>query len=87
MDGSADSMDMYITQYDDSAAGINIRFASSTGDLATGINGEISGSVVIDYTDLNDYYTLAGWQNGGAGRNFVGDSSGKNTFLCGFKLL
>ena len=59
----------------------------STGDLASGINGGISGSVVVDYTDLNDYYELACWQNGGAGRNIVGDSDGKNTFLCGFKLI
>tara|TARA_X000001382_G_scaffold128795_1_gene119300 strand:- start:543 stop:1115 length:573 start_codon:yes stop_codon:yes gene_type:complete len=86
LDGSSDSMDMYIYQYDSSASGNVTRLQRSTGDLASGINGGITGSVVVDYTDLNDYFELACWQNGGSGRNIVGDSDGKNTFLCGFKL-
>ena len=87
LDGSADSMDMYIYQYDNSASGNVTRLQRSIGDVASGINGGISGSVVVDYTDLDDYYELACWQNGGSGRNIVGDSDGKNTFLCGFKLI
>jgi hypothetical protein len=82
-----DSMDMYIYQYDNSASGNVTRLQRSIGDVASGINGGISGSVVVDYTDLDDYYELACWQNGGSGRNIVGDSDGKNTFLCGFKLI
>ena len=86
LDGSAEFVDSYLIRRDNSASSNVTLVEQASGDGATGTNVGSTLFTVINHTDLNDYYTLAVYQNGGS-LNIAGDSGGKNTYFGAYKLI
>lgn len=86
LDGSAEFVDSYLIRRDNSASSNVTLVEQTSGDGASGTNVGTTLFTVINHTDLNDYYTLAVYQNGGS-LNIAGDSGGKNTYFGAYKLI
>ena len=86
LDGSAEFVDSYLIRTDNSASSNVTLVEQTSGDGASGTNVGTTLFTVINHTDLNDYYTLAVYQNGGS-LNIAGDSGGKNTYFGAYKLI